>query len=128
MIVVDEVEGLEVNPRLAIPVRVGGETFGSIWVVRGDTPLARVARTGLAGGGGPGGRGAGMIHARSSHDIERRVRGDLLLGLLEGRGSADSAAARLGIEPGSVVEVMAFELPPDADARRACGENAWSTS
>src|SRR5437764_10414134 len=52
-----------------------------------------------------------MIHGRSSRDIERRVRGDLLRALLEGSTGTESAGPQLGIEPGSVLEILAFELP-----------------
>jgi sugar diacid utilization regulator len=108
-ITVDTVEGLEINPRLAVAVRVGGETLGSIWVVQGDEPLAKDAEHIL----GEAARVAAlhMIHARASRDIERRVRGDLLRALLEGGTTMESAAPRLGIEPGSVLEILAFELP-----------------
>src|SRR5439155_2871258 len=47
-------------------------------------------------------------------DIERRMRGDLLRSLLEGRGSADSILARLGIDPRVTLAVIAFELRADA--------------
>jgi sugar diacid utilization regulator len=109
VISVDTVEDLEINPRLAVPVRVGGETLGSIWVVQGDRPLAKDAVQTL----GEAARVAAlhMIHARASRDIERRVRGDLLRALLEGSASVQSAAPRLGIEPGSVLEILGFELP-----------------
>jgi sugar diacid utilization regulator len=106
---VDTVEDLEISPRLAVAVWVGGETLGSIWVVRGDKPLAKDAKGVLL----EAARVAAlhMIHSRASHDIERRVRGDLLRALLEGNASMESAAPRLGIEPGSVLEILGFELP-----------------
>src|SRR5205823_7704053 len=109
VITVDTIEDLEIDPRLAVPVRVAGETLGSIWVVRGDTPLTKGAEQTLV----EAARIAAlhMIHARSSRDIERRVRGDLLRALLEGSASMESAAPRLGIEPGSLLEILAFELP-----------------
>ena len=109
VIEVDTVEDLDIDPRLAVPVRVGGETIGSIWVVKGEQPLAKNAAGTLA----EAARLAAlhMIHARSSRDIERRVRGDLLLALLEGSAPVESAGPRLGIEVGSVLDVLAFELP-----------------
>jgi len=110
VIAVDTIEDLDINPRLAVPVRVGGETLGSIWVVQGERPLAKGAKNVLL----EAARVAAlhMIHARASRDIERRVRGDLLRALLEGTTSMESAAPRLGIEPGSVLEILGFELPP----------------
>ncbi|MFN2590511.1 MAG: PucR family transcriptional regulator [Actinomycetota bacterium] len=109
VIEVDSVQDLEINPRLAVPVRVGGETLGSIWIVQGDKPLAKDAKQTLA----EAARVAAlhMIHARASKDIERRVRGDLLRGPVEGNVSLESAAPRLGIEPGAVLEILGFELP-----------------
>ena len=110
---VDSVDDLDIDPRLAVPVRVGGETLGSIWAVQGDRPLAKDAGTMLA----EAARVAAlhMIHARSSRDIERKVRGDLLRALLEGSAALESAAPRLGIDPGSVLEIVAFELPASDD-------------
>jgi len=105
-------EGLEIYPRLAVPVRVAGETLGSIWVVEGPKRLGKDAERALA----EAGRVAAlhMIHVRSSRDIERRMRGDLLRALLEGRGSAESALERLGIDPRVALVVVAFELQTDA--------------
>lgn len=104
----DEVEGLEIMPRIAVPVRVAGEALGSIWVVEGSTRLGRDAERALL----EAARIAAlhMIHVRASRDIERRMRGDLLRSLLEGRGSLDSIVARLGIEPHTALVVLAFEL------------------
>jgi sugar diacid utilization regulator len=109
VISVDTIEDFEINPRLAVAVRVGGETLGSIWAVQGDRPFAKGAKQALA----EAARVAAvhMIHSRASRDIERRVRGDLLRALLEGNASMESAAPRLGIEPGSVLEILGFELP-----------------
>src|SRR5204863_8039624 len=42
---------------------------------------------------------------------EGRVRGVLVHALLEGRARMESAGPRLGIEPGSVLEILALELP-----------------
>lgn len=111
----DVIEGLEVMPRLAIPVRVGGETIGSVWVVEGSTRLGKEAKKAVA----EAARVAAlhMIHVRASRDIDRQVRGDLLRSLLEGRGDASSAAATLGIDPMSRLAVMAFQLPPPPAAQ-----------
>lgn len=104
----DSVEGLEAYPRLAVPVRVAGEALGSIWVVEGAQRLGRDSERALA----EAARVAAlhMIHVRASRDIERRMRGDLLRSLLEGRGSPDAIAARIGIDPREALVVIAFEL------------------
>lgn len=116
----DHIEDLEILPRLAVAVRVGGETIGSIWVVEGATRLEEDAEEALA----EAARVAAlhMIHVRASRDIDRRVRGDVLRSLLEGRGDVGPAASRLGLDPSSPAAVMAFEFSglPDAqeDVRR----------
>ncbi len=111
----DKIEGLEIMPRLAVAVRVGGETIGSIWAVEGSTPLGSEAEESLA----EAARIAAlhMIHVRASRDIDRRVRGDLLRSMLEGRAEGGSTADRLGIDPRSSVAVIAFELPPPPEAQ-----------
>ena len=108
----ETVEGLEIYPRLAVPVRVAGETLGSIWVIEGPKRLGKDAERALT----EAARVAAlhMIHVRSSRDIERRMRGDLLRSLLEGRGSAESILERLGIDPRVALAVVAFELQTDA--------------
>lgn len=58
-----------------------------------------------------------MIHVRASRDIERRMRGDLLRSLLEGRGSPDSIIARIGIDPRMPLTVIAFELQTNDPAQ-----------
>ncbi len=107
---IDGVEdiGLPMLPRVVAPIRVGRETLGSIWAVEGNTPLGAKAEKAIV----EAARVAAlhMIHARSSRDVERRMRGDLLRSLLEGRGDIESTVARLGIERGSPLVVMAFDL------------------
>ena len=105
---VDKIEGLSIFPRLAVPIRVAGEALGSIWVIEGNARLSAESERALA----EAGRVAAlhMIHARRSKDIERRMRGDLLRSLLEGRGSSDSIVARIGIDPRAPLAVIAFEL------------------
>lgn len=103
---VDEVEGMtDLLPRIAIPVRAGDEILGSVWSIAEPTEQAKRALAEAA-------RVAAlhMINARASRDFERRMRGDLVRSLLEGRGSAEASAARLGIEPGDRLGVLAFEL------------------
>jgi DNA-binding PucR family transcriptional regulator len=111
---VDTVEDLDIYPRIAVPVRVGGETLGSVWAVQDEAPFAPDAEGALEEAAKVA--ALHMVHARASSDIERRVRGDLLRGLLEGRDTDEPAAARLGLDPGAVLEILAFELPPEQHA------------
>lgn len=95
------------QPRIAVAVRAGGEILGSIWVAEGDEPLGAEAEAAL--------REAARIAAlhlirhRTTEDLERRRRGDLLLGLLEGRTPVRPTAAALGLDPDEHATVVAFE-------------------
>ncbi|MFE9452654.1 PucR family transcriptional regulator [Streptomyces sp. NPDC006739] len=102
-------------PRLAMPVRAGGETLGSIWVIDGGT-LAPDAEDTLV-------RGAStaallLLRARAARELARHPDGDLLRRLLDGTADAPSAALRLGLA--GPVRVAAFVLGspasvPDAE-------------
>ena len=103
-----DLDDLPYQPRLAIAVRAGGDILGSIWVlwnrkrpnVEVQEAMAEAARiTALH-----------IIHARGSLDIERRVRGDVVRSLLEGRGSVASSATRLALDLEGRYAVLAFEL------------------
>jgi hypothetical protein len=99
-----------VLPRLAVGVRSGAELLGSIWVVE-SSPLGREAEQALVDAS----RLAALhlLRARAGNEVERRARGELLRGLLDGRSAPDLAAARLGVDPLSPVTVLAFALPQD---------------
>lgn len=98
----------EVRPRLAMAVRAGSEILGSIWVAEGATPLGKEAEQAL--------REAAQIAAlhlvryRVGEDLERRIRGDLLRSVLEGRGPLKALADRLGLDPGGQFAVIGFEI------------------
>ncbi|GAA3232602.1 helix-turn-helix domain-containing protein [Streptomyces thermocoprophilus] len=96
-------------PRLAVAVRAGGETLGSIWVVDSGS-LAPDAEDTLA-------RGAStaallLLRARAAQELTRHLSGDLMRRLLEGTADAATAANRLGLD--GAVRVAAFV--PDAPA------------
>jgi len=105
---VDEVEDLEILPRIAVRVSVGKQTLGSLWAIEGKTRLGKEAKAALE----EAARIAAlhMIHARSSRDIERSFKGGLLRSLLEGRGDLEATAARLGIDPRTPTGVLALEI------------------
>jgi len=98
-------------PRLAVPVRAGGELLGSIWVV--DTER----------GTGPGGEealveGAAMaalhlLRSRAAEDLARRQRGELLRRVLDDPGSAAFVAPQLGVDADAAVAIAAFIVRAD---------------
>lgn len=114
---IESPEGESLRPRLATAVRAGDEILGSIWVAEGDTPLGDSAEEAL--------RQAAQIAAlhlvrhRAGDDIERRMRGELLRSLLEGRGPLPVLANRLDLEPDSAYTVVAFELQSNEEAEMA---------
>lgn len=112
---VDRIDDLgKILPRLATAVRVGGDILGSIWVVT-EKALGEGSLVSLH----EASRIAAMhlIHMRSSRDIERRTRADLLRALLEGRGSSTAAATRLAIDAQSPLSIIGFEFSSTDDAR-----------
>lgn len=100
----------DVLPRLAVAVRAGAELLGSVWVVEA-TPLPAASEQALLDAG----RLAALhlLRARAGSEVERRVRGELLRGLLDGRAAPELAAARLGLAVGTPVTVLGFALPAD---------------
>lgn len=103
-------------PRLAMPVRAGGETLGSVWVVDGGS-LAPDAEDTLAQGASTA--ALLLLRARAARELALHRGGDLLRRLLD--GTADdpaTAAARLGVD--GPARVAAFVLDsaasvPDAE-------------
>lgn len=100
----EEVEDLD--PRSAVAIRVGGRMIGSIWVDHPVSPLdgeALHALTEAARVAAPH-----VIQARAARDVERRIRGEMLLAVLEGRTSAEENATRLGFAADARFTVLAF--------------------
>lgn len=94
-------------PRLAVTVRAGGETLGSLWAVD-DGTLAADAEEALT-------RGAStaallLLRARAAEELTRHLTSDLLRRLLDGTADPATAAHRLGLTPGTPVRVAAFAL------------------
>jgi sugar diacid utilization regulator len=98
----------DVKARSAVAIRAGNQTIGSIWVIHdGDRlddesehALAEAARIAVPH----------VIQARSARDVERRLRAEMVLTVLEGRGSVDEAAARLGFTSAAPLALLAFEI------------------
>lgn len=97
-------------PRLAVAVRAGGETLGSLWVVD-DGRLAPDAEEALSQGASTA--ALLLLRARAAQELARHQEGDLLRRLLEGTADPASAAHRLGPE---AVRVAAFVLDSTVSA------------
>ncbi|MGC0402986.1 hypothetical protein RKD27_005630 [Streptomyces sp. SAI-126] len=103
-----------VLPRLAVAVRAGGETLGSVWVVDDGTLAADAADT-LAQGASTA--ALLLLRARAARELARHRDSDLLRRVLDGTADAATSAVGLGIE--GPVRVAAFVLEaaglPDAE-------------
>ncbi|MEU3335251.1 helix-turn-helix domain-containing protein [Streptomyces sp. NPDC006668] len=101
-------------PRLAVAVRAGGETLGSVWVVD-DGTLAPDAEDTLTQGASTA--ALLLLRARAAQELARHHNSDLLRRLLDGTADAATAAQRLGLD--GPMRVAAFVLDaaslPDAE-------------
>ncbi|MEU5343229.1 MULTISPECIES: helix-turn-helix domain-containing protein [unclassified Streptomyces] len=93
-------------PRLAVAVRAGGETLGSLWVVDDGSP-AEDAERALAQGASTA--ALLLLRARAAQELARHQDGELLRRLLDGTAETATAAPRLGLGEGPV-RVAAFVL------------------
>jgi len=104
-------------PRVAIAVRAGDETLGSIWAaVTG--PLSDERTEALCESAKL--VALHLLRVRAGSDVQRRVRADLLSTALEGRADGGEALERLGLsrQPFLVLGVVLDERDqsrPDAD-------------
>jgi DNA-binding PucR family transcriptional regulator len=97
----------DLKPRSAVAVRAGSQAIGTIWVVHENDELDDESEHALA----EAARIAAphVIQARAARDVERRLRAELVLAVLEGQGSIEEAAARLGFTAGSPLSIAAFQ-------------------
>jgi PucR C-terminal helix-turn-helix domain/GGDEF-like domain len=97
----------DLKPRSAVAIRAASQAIGSIWVVHDDgrlddeseRALAEAARIAVPH----------VIQARAARDVERRMRAEMLLTVLDGGGAVDETSVRLGFDPAVPFAVMAFE-------------------
>ncbi|HEY9315159.1 helix-turn-helix domain-containing protein [Williamsia sp.] len=92
--------------RLVIAVKAGSDILGYLWVSEGVAPLGQDAADTLT----EIARVAALqiLRSRVNDDMDRRVREDMLRGMLSGRGNPRTFAARLGVDPDSQFRMLAF--------------------
>ena len=95
-------------PRLAAAVRAGGELLGSIWVIDAEGNLGADAERALTGAADVA--ALHLLRARTSHDLARRQRGDLLRRLLDDPAGAALVAPQLGLRADATGLVGAFVI------------------
>jgi DNA-binding PucR family transcriptional regulator len=109
--------------RLAVAIRAGGEILGSIWAIEGDERLSPEAEAAMKEAAGIA--ALHLVRHRTTEDLERRRRGELLRAILEGQVPAD-AAASLGVDPdtGATVVALRWEPEPETETGRAAGSGS----
>jgi len=113
---ISDTEG-RANERIASLVRAGSEVLAILWVVAGDTPLGPEAEQVVADALPLA--AMHLLRQRGERDSGRRARGELLRALLAGE-AAD--VGRLGIDPGTTCQLVAFALEAvDDDVRLVTG-------
>lgn len=105
-------------PRLAVPIRAGGELLGSVWVIdeQGSANEATKAELQQAAHIAA----LHLLQARTEAEVSDRRRGDMLSAVLDDAAMAVEAAAALGIPVSKDVRVVAIGI---AD-RSVSGETA----
>jgi hypothetical protein len=100
------------KPRMATAIRAGDEVLGSIWVQEGTKPLDGEAEGALL----EAARIAALhlLRHRSSADLERGRRTELLRAALEGRVAPDALASTLHLRPAMPLTVVAIEIAAGA--------------
>ncbi len=99
----------DVKTRSAVAIRAGSETIGTMWVIHegldddAERALVEAARVAVPH----------VIQARAARDVERRLRAEMLMTVLEGQGSVEEAAGRLGFGSSTSLVVLAFEFVDD---------------
>ena len=110
----DEVVELPPSPeaglrrRWAVRIRAGKQVLGAVWLAEGLHPVAPEPEETLL----EASRFVAMhlLAHRSREDVEQQIRGDLLRQLLEGVGSPELLAERLGIAVDGCYTVIAFQV------------------
>lgn len=107
-------------PRMAIAVRAGQEVLGSIWVVDADGRLGGTAEQALTGAAPIA--ALHLLRARSTEELARHQRGNLVRRVLEGIARPAQAAEALGLGRTGPFAVLAFaEADPAREAAEAAG-------
>ncbi|MDP9100633.1 MAG: helix-turn-helix domain-containing protein [Actinomycetota bacterium] len=110
-------EFTDINPRIAVAVRAGGEVLGSLWVAEGSRPLGPEAERALK----EAARMAALhlLRQRSMEDLDRRRDGEQLRAVLEGRLPAALLSEVLSVGAGEGLALAAFDLASGADGETA---------
>lgn len=100
--------------RMAVAIRAGNEVLGSIWVIDPNGSLDDQAEQALLGVASTA--ALHVLRARSSEELARQQRAEMVRRLLEGSASPLQAAYALGLETRGPFAVLAFaHISPGQD-------------
>jgi hypothetical protein len=95
-------------PRLAVPIRAGGELLGSVWVIDVDGAASEAAKAELQHAADIA--ALHLLQARTEAEISDRRRGDLFAAALDDPAAAAEVAAGLALSPSRAVRVAAISI------------------
>jgi hypothetical protein len=113
-----------VMPRIAVSVRAGSETVGSMWAAV-HAPLSPEREA--AFGDAAKVVALHLLRLRAGADGGRRLRADLVATVLEGGQRAREAASRLGLPPGGVCVLAAQPLEGEPSVSEAAAQRLAQT-
>jgi sugar diacid utilization regulator len=108
-------------PRLAVPIRAGGELLGSVWVIDERGSAGEAAKAELQHAADIA--ALHLLQARTEAEVSDRRRGDMLAAVLDDSSMAAEAAAALGIAVSKQVRVAAIGIAdpaPSGEPVTAC--------
>lgn len=113
-----------VMPRVAVSVRAGSETLGSMWAAVRE-PLSAEREAAFCDAAKV--VALHLLRLRAGADGGRRLRADLVATVLEGGQRAREAASRLGLPPGGVCVLAAQHLESEPSASEAAAQRLAQT-
>jgi sugar diacid utilization regulator len=99
-------------PRLAVPIRAGGELLGSVWVIDERGAASEATKVELQHAADIA--ALHLLQARAEAEVSDRRRGDMLSAVMDDPAAADEATAALGISPTRTVRIAAISIVEQA--------------
>lgn len=95
-------------PRLAVPIRAGGELLGSVWVIDEKGSSSEATKIELQQAADIA--ALHLLQARTEAEVSDRRRGDMFAGVLDDAAMTAEAAVALGISPSRPIRVAAISI------------------
>jgi sugar diacid utilization regulator len=95
-------------PRLAVPIRAGGELLGSVWVIDEKGAASEAMKVGLQHAVDIA--ALHLLQARTEARVTDRRRGDMLSAVLDDAATASGAARTLGLSVTREIRIVAISI------------------